>query len=304
MSGYPDPETAFDQIHPGEAEVSPALPRHFKRLNLVPANLVPGELERAGITSRNLLEDAIRRVALPRLLAARAAHNADTSKAASRITQSDIDQLLRNVTAPDHHITEAGIMILALRGVSREDILLNLFTPVATRLHEEWLNDNATFADVTLGVSRLQRLLGSSAMPQAPLCAASISGNILIAQLPGDIHNLGPAIVEDFFRNALWDTARLAPRSDAEIVDRVRREPFDVLALSLSRNSDLSSIALLLRQIRRESANPRLVVMVDGQPLVSNPGIWTRTGADATAPDPAAAVVVANTMLQSLLREH
>ncbi len=294
MSGNPDSETVFDQIHPGEAEVSPKLPRRFKRF----------DLEGAGITSRSLLEDAIRRVALPRLLAARAARKADTAKPASSVSQADVEQLLSHVIASDHHITEAGIMVLALRGLSREDILLNLITPVATRLHEEWLNDNATFADVTLAVSRLQRLLGSSAMPQAPLCAAATSGKILIAQLPGDTHSLGPAMVEDFFRNALWDTARLAPKADAEIVDRISRESFDVLALSVSRNADLSSIALLVRRLRRESANPRLVVMVGGQPFTSNPGIWTRTGADATAPDPAAAVVVANTLLQSLLHEH
>jgi MerR family transcriptional regulator, light-induced transcriptional regulator len=293
MSGFSDHETIFDSILPGTAEVAPRLPRHFNRL----------DQRELGIRSRDMLENAIRRVALPRLLAARAASCPDKHAIQSEINGCDVEQLLSHVTSSDHHVAEAAIMVLALRGVSRRDILLHLFTPVAQRLHQAWLNDDVTFADVTLAVSRMQRLLGSSAMPQAPVCAASISGKILIAQLPGDNHSLGPAIFEDFFRSALWETARLAPLSDPELVDHVRRESFDVLALSVSRNCSLSSLALLIRRVRRESTNPRLVVMVGGQPLADNPGIWKRTGADATAPDAASAVIIANTLLQSMLRE-
>jgi MerR family transcriptional regulator, light-induced transcriptional regulator len=293
MSGYPDSETVFDSIHPGVAEVPERLPRHLKRLDRSGSNL----------NNRSLLEDAIRRVALPRLLAARASQNAISQTAPSGINSRDVEQLLSHVTTSDHHIAEAAIMVLALRGISRADMLLHLFTPVAVRLHEEWLKDAVTFADVTLAVSRLRRLLGSSAMPQPPVCAASLSGRILISQLPGDSHGLGPAIVEDFFRNALWDTATLAPASEADLVDRVRREAFDVLALSVSQGSNLSSLALLIRQLRRESANSHLAIIVGGQPLAANPGIWTRTGADATAPDAACAVLVANTLLQTMLRE-
>ncbi len=293
MSGYTDPETVFDSIHPGEAEVPQSLPRYSKHLN------DPGSSK----ATRSLLEDAIRRVALPRLLAARMAETRVANAALSSICEHDIRQMMAHVTSSDHHIAEASMMVLALRGVSREDILLNLFPPVAARLHEEWGKDSITFADVTLAISRLQRLIGSSAMPQPALHGVAQTGKILITQLPGDAHSLCAVILEDFFRSALWETARCAPKSETELAERIGRARYDVLAISISRNASLSSVALLVRRLRRESVNTRIAILVGGQPLLANPGTWKRTGADATAPDPACAVAVANTLLQTMLHE-
>jgi MerR family transcriptional regulator, light-induced transcriptional regulator len=292
MSGDPDLETVFDSIHPGEPGVAATLPRYSKRLH---------DLARPG-PSRDLLSDAIRTLALPRLLAAHAAESLPRFRPDSRITEADVGNLLAQISAPDFHVAEAAIMVLAQRGASREDILLNLFTPVARQLHECWVRDDLTFADITLAIGRLQRLLRSAAMPQPPLHYGRPGGSILIAPPPGDMHAFGTAVLEDFFRNAQWRTERLIPATADELVEHVRTKPFDIIALSVNQDCHVGQMALLLRRLRRESANPRILAMVGGQPLQEDADAWKRIGADATAPDAAAAIAVANKLLRTMLR--
>jgi MerR family transcriptional regulator, light-induced transcriptional regulator len=292
MSGDPNLETVFDSIHPGEPGVAARPPRYSKRLY---------DLVEPGL-SRDLLSDAIRALALPRLLAAHAVDGLPRSRAHSRITKADVGNLLAQISAPDFHVAEVTVMVLAQRGASREDILLNLFTPVARQLHECWVRDELTFADVTLAIGRLQRLLRSAAMPQAPLHYGCPGGSILIAPPPGDMHAFGSAVLEDFFRNAHWRTERLIPATADELVERVRAKPFDIIALSVNQDCHIGRLALLLRRMRRESANPRMLAMVGGHLLQEDADAWKHIGADATAPDAATAIAVANKLLRSMLR--
>jgi MerR family transcriptional regulator, light-induced transcriptional regulator len=293
MSGDPDLETVFDSIHPGEAEVSQGLPRHSKRSLKF----------RSDERMHSVLSDAVCKLALPRLLAARLADRDDASRLTSAVTDEDRQRFIALVCAPDHHLPESLLSVMALRGVTRDDILLQLFTPVARQLHDLWIRDEVTFADVTLAIGRLQRLLRSPALPDAPLHFGERGGSILIAPPPGDPHAFGSAIFEDFFRNAEWSTERLVPATEEELINRTRLKSYDVLAISVSRECSLEKLTLLIRRVRRESANARLLVMVGGQPLKDEPEMWKRIGADGTAPDAAAAVKVANKLLRSILHD-
>jgi MerR family transcriptional regulator, light-induced transcriptional regulator len=295
MSGDPDLETVFDSIHPGEAEVSQGLPRHSKRSLKF----------RSDDRIHSVLSEAVRRMALPRLLAARLAERDEGQRIEPSVTDDDRERFLAVLATPDHHLTESFISVLGLRGVTREDILLQLFTPVARDLHQLWMRDEVTFADVTLAIGRLQRLLRSPALPDAPLHFGGRGGSILIAPPPGDPHAFGSAVFEDFFRNAEWATERLIPATQDELINRVSGKGYDVLAISIAQQCSVETLSLLIRRIRRESANTQLLVIVGGQPLRDEPEMWRRIGADGTAPDAAAAVRVANKLLRAILHgEH
>jgi methanogenic corrinoid protein MtbC1 len=58
-------------------------------------------------------------------------------------------------------------------------------------------------------------------------------------------------------------------------------------------------VALLVRRMRRESANPQLFIVVGGSALTGDAPAWKRIGADAVALDGDSAVVAANSLLRS-----
>jgi methanogenic corrinoid protein MtbC1 len=300
MSGELDLETVFDSIHPGEAEVLRGLPRHAKRLysdrRLSSDRVFAGH---HGGEMQSPLADAIRKLALPRLATALAIDRCHQSNRKSQITPGDVALLLVHVTAQDFHVAESQLAVLSMRGVSRTDMLLHLFMPVALQLHERWVSDEITFADVILGVGRMQRLLRSPLMPDAPLHQGSPGGAILIAALPGELHGFEACVFEDFFRLADWQAERQTPANDQDLIDRLRLRNVDMVALCVSRETSLGRVAMLVRRMRRESANPQLFIMVGGSALTGHAQTWKRIGADAAVPDGASAVVAANILLRS-----
>jgi methanogenic corrinoid protein MtbC1 len=295
MSGELDLETVFDSIHPGEAEVLRGIPRHSKRLHSEHRAFA----DRNGCDMRSILADSIRKFALPRLAKAREIDRHHQSNSISLITPDDVAQLAGRVTAADFHIAESQLAVLAMRGVSRTDMLLHLFMPVALQLHERWVSDEITFADVILGVGRMQRLLRSPLMPEAPLHQGPPGGSILIAALPGELHGFEACVFEDFFRSADWQAERQTPANDQELIDRLKLRSVDVAALCVSSEIGLGRVALLVRRMRRESANPQLFIVVGGSALTGDAPAWKRIGADAIAMDGDSAVVAANSLLRS-----
>jgi methanogenic corrinoid protein MtbC1 len=295
MSGELDLETFFDSIHPGEAEVLRGLPRHSKRLGSERGAWA----ERRGGAMHAILADTIRNLALPRLAMARAIEHHRQSSGGSAVSPADVALLSAQVTAADFHIAESQVALASMRGVSRADVLLHLFMPVALQLHERWVSDEITFADVILGVGRMQRLLRSPLMPEAPLHQGLPGGSILIAGLPGELHGFEACVFEDFFRYSGWQTERQTPATDQELIDRLKLRSVDMAALCVSSETSLGRVAMLVRRMRREAANPQLFILVGGSALTGDAAAWKRIWADAIAPDGASAVVAANVLLRS-----
>lgn len=285
-SGDPELETIFQALRPGEAEGARTLPRHLRGLQAL----------RSAAERRPLLFEAVQMHALPRLLAA---HRAEAGPAASRVRPEDVDNLLNQIVAPDLHLAEAAVSILALRGAGRDDIVLNLLGPVAERLHEQWRRDELTFADVALSVGRLQRLLRSPVLPEAPLHYGPPGGSVLVAAAPGDAGAFGAAVFEDFFRNAGWEAERIAPKSDDALAALVAKARIDVLVVAAGRDAGAPAAARLIRRLRREASEADLVVILGGAAVAARPDVWRRAGADAMAKDAPAAVLAANRLLRS-----
>jgi methylmalonyl-CoA mutase cobalamin-binding subunit len=193
------------------------------------------------------LSDAIRMIVLPRMLAA---HRKDAPCAATAISEADVGLLLSHVTTADPALAETLVTALRLRGVSRTDVLLNLFAVVARRLSSRWLRNECAFADVTLAIGRLRRLIRSESMPEPPL-AAERGGRILVASLPGDQHAIGAAILEDLFRSAGWDTAAW-PGPDATALERMATAAsFDLIGIPICDAERLDPVPSLAERLRR-----------------------------------------------------
>lgn len=186
------------------------------------------------------------------------------------------------------------------KGASVETICLDLLAPAARRLGEMWDHDECDFLDVTMGLWRLQEVMREvAARSPADVSAASAPRTALFSPMPGDHHNFGALMIEEVFNRGGWRAEALIKPERRELLDRLARQSFDLVGLTLARDCPSASLGNLIRAVRNVSANPNIIVLVGGRMINENPDIATQVGADGTAADALAALQVANDLVQN-----
>jgi methanogenic corrinoid protein MtbC1 len=183
-------------------------------------------------------------------------------------------------------------------GAELEAIYLQLLAGVAARLGDLWNADEVGFAEVTIGLSRLQRMLHVLSESDGSIkSSAAIPGHALFVAVPGEQHTFGLNMVGEFFRASGWDVYGEPPTSDEALVELARVRWFDVIGFSIGNDRRIELLAALIRAIRKTSRNRSLRVMVGGPLLLARPQVVALVGADATAPDARQAMLAAERLM-------
>lgn len=179
-------------------------------------------------------------------------------------------------------------------GYPLDALYLEVIAGAARHLGQMWHDDKASFADVTIGVLALQRLL--HALDHA-FCAEALRRDpqrrLLLAARPGEAHGFALDMVSAFLRRAGWDVACLAPRDEQALCAAVRGGWYAVIGISDSCGGNAEELAGVIHAVRRASRNRHLRVMVGGPAFSADPERAIRAGADATAADARHAVLQA-----------
>ncbi|MBA4046235.1 MAG: cobalamin B12-binding protein [Erythrobacter sp.] len=184
-------------------------------------------------------------------------------------------------------------------GASVETICLDLLAPAARRLGEMWENDECDFIDVTMGLWRLQEVMREiAARSPADLSGLAMPRSALFSPMPGDHHNFGTLMIEEVFSRGGWQSEALVKPERRELLDRLARQPFDLVGLTLSRDCPSSALTNLIKAVRNVSANPHIIVLVGGRMINENPDIAVEAGADGTGFDALAALELANSLVK------
>lgn len=184
------------------------------------------------------------------------------------------------------------------KGASVETICLDLLAPAARKLGEMWESDECDFLDVTMGLWRLQEVMrevAARAPAEHDLLAAPCTA--LFSPMPGDHHNFGTLMIEEVFARGGWRSEALVKPERRELLDRLARQPFDLLGLTLTRDCPSAALSNLIKAVRNVSANPHIIVLVGGRMLNENPEIAAEVGADGTGADALAALDLANALV-------
>lgn len=206
--------------------------------------------------------------------------------------QADIDELAHIVLGDDLGASAAYVATLRTRGLTMETLFVELLEPTARHLGKMWDRDECDFIDVTLGVARLQKLLAVFNCTHA-VSALQERRRVLMAMTPGDQHFFGVAMVEKFLRAGGWNVQAEHEASAADIVRAVKQDWFAVAGFTLGAESRLDALRDLIASVRAASLNRGIRIMVGGPPFTENPVLVNHAGADATAPNAPAAVLVA-----------
>lgn len=207
-------------------------------------------------------------------------------------SSADITGLADIVLGSDLEAAAAYVMVLRDRGLPMETLFVELLEPTARRLGEMWDQDECDFIDVTLGVARLQKLLAifndTHAIP-----ALDKRRRVLMAMTPGNQHSFGVAMVERFLLAAGWDVQVELTGTVDEIAAVARDSWFAVAGLTIGSERQIDSLKDAIAQLRAQSRNRAIGIMVGGPIFTANPALAYAVGADATAPNAPAAVLVA-----------
>ena len=207
-------------------------------------------------------------------------------------SSTDISGLADIVLGSDLEAAAAYVVVLRDRGLSMETLFVDLLEPTARLLGEMWDRDECDFVDVTLGVARLQKLLAvfnnTHTVP-----ALDERRHVLLATMSDDQHFFGVSMVERFLAAAGWRVqTELAATSD-DIVAQAGDNWFAVAGLTMGSNRQIGEVRSTIAQLRVRSKNPAIGIMVGGPPFTGNPALAKELGADATAPNAPAAVLIA-----------
>jgi len=201
----------------------------------------------------------------------------------------------------------AGAHIQSLRqqGVPLEAIYLKLLSPTARYLKYQWLEDERDFADVTLGLWRLQQLLREFSVAFRTESQRASGLRVLLAPGPSEPLDLGYlmfglVLLGEFFRRDGWD-AWIEPATEArQLAATIHTEWFDVVEFMVSGEKRLDELAATIKMVRKSSLNQSVGVLVCGQMFVEHPELVLLVGGDMPAADPRDAANQAQNLVRAI----
>ncbi|GAP34391.1 cobalamin B12-binding domain-containing protein [Piscinibacter sakaiensis] len=186
-----------------------------------------------------------------------------------------------------------------LAGVPLESLYLDLLAPAAQRLGALWEADRCDFTQVTVGLWRLQQIVHEvGRRPWLPVQSGGAAGRrALLMPAEGSQHTFGLLLVGEFFRRAGWDVAGDPTLALDQATALLAGSWFDVVGISIGSECHVEGVASAILALRKASLNPTVAVLVGGPVVPLWPDFVVRVGADATAPDAASAVAVADALV-------
>jgi MerR family transcriptional regulator, light-induced transcriptional regulator len=242
------------------------------------------------------LEDlaaTIENVIVPRLLMNHDTENRDWTS--FTVDEGKVEEFARIAMKEDPDSAKQFVQGLLDDGVAFDRILLDLLAPAARLLGDKWMNDTCTFTDVTIGVSRMHRILRDfRGVPDRFWSQSGVGHRALLLTVPGEQHTLGLRMVEEFLLREGWEVHSRPSISEDEIKELVAGENYDFVGMSLSGESFVDSMASAIACVRSSSKNRHIHVMVGGVIFSEQPFLIAKSGADAYARDASGAVQQAN----------
>ncbi len=177
----------------------------------------------------------------------------------------------------------ALIVKMIAEGISSTDLIDRIVPDAVRILGEAWLSDSRSFADVTIGSSRLQQTVRNlGARHEKDGLSAPTGHNALLIVPDPEQHTLGAFIIANQLRRrGVW--VQMAFECDGRQLDAVFDEhAFSMIGLSLGTEQSLARAPSLIREIRGLKA--RAPVILGGSVLTDlTPDDVTAIGADFKA---------------------
>jgi MerR family transcriptional regulator, light-induced transcriptional regulator len=202
------------------------------------------------------------------------------------IDGAHIDQLLLLLLQDDATPSANYVKELFANGIELEEIYLNLLTPVARKLGEQWESDEADFTQVTVALWRIKQLMYDLSPVFQEYAEYKQQGkSVMLVPLPGSQHTLGLFMVSEFFARAGWRVWGELAATEADILRMAKTQWFDVVGLSASVREQFPDLKRMITEVRSVSMNPHVGIMIGSPVFNQNPELVEDLGADMVGVD-------------------
>lgn len=191
-----------------------------------------------------------------------------------------LSHLVRACVAPVHFQPDA--MLEELRGYRLSlDALIDLYVPAAARvLGEKWVDDQLSFADVTIGSLRLQALLeeaSAATRPEAKFDKYHLHALMVVPA--GEQHFLGASVVAAQLRRVGCEVIMSYDDKLDVLAARLLHDCPDLVLITCARAETLEYAQQVVQTIRT-TLKDGPVIAVGGALQVDKEEVKERTGAD------------------------
>ena len=237
----------------------------------------------------------IENIIVPRLLMSHVNTNTAMMKEKVSLQNVAVTDFIKLTTQDDPAAAIDYVRHLMSSGVPFQDVLLELMAPAARVLGERWEEDQASFVEVALGVSRMHRILREfDGVPSHLWSNAGFGRHALLLPTPGEKHSFGLRLVQEFLLRESWTVTNNPVDNVEELGFLVAQEHFDIVGLSLSGQTVIDPFMESIRVIRKRSRNRQVRIIVGGHLFVERPELIESCGSDAYAVDAPATVRIVN----------
>jgi methanogenic corrinoid protein MtbC1 len=236
------------------------------------------------------LQRAVEFEIVPRLLLAHPllASRARPQPTAAEACIRDLAELSLG-TIPD--AASLHVQGLLEQGARVEDIYLKLLAPTAAYLKQLWIDDERDFAQVTLGLWRLQQLLREFSPAFRKNAKKPTGHRVLLTLAPGETHEMPYllftlVLTGEFLRREGWSSWIEPDCARVDTLALMRNEWFDVVEILINGEKRLDRLAAQIAAIRSESINRSVCIAVAGNTVHQRPELVKYLEADVLAAGP------------------
>ncbi|MFN3847267.1 MAG: B12-binding domain-containing protein [Paracoccaceae bacterium] len=201
------------------------------------------------------------------------------------LKESVVHRFMEAVRSSDPEDVEAFMTELKRARISHATLADVYIPEVARRLGVAWEEDMASFAEVTIGVARLQAILrdiGTNWM--ADTADRSFGATVLMILPDSEQHTLGALVAASWLRRrGISVCLKMAP-SLADIAALLEVRHFDGAMISIACQEKLEVGARLVTTIKQETANG-LRIALGGAVVDQGGDVAAMTGADIVTND-------------------
>ncbi|MGA7807692.1 cobalamin B12-binding domain-containing protein [Bradyrhizobium sp.] len=286
-------------VLPGSA-TDPAPVRHFKSFR----KRIPAPIWRFRPTLPPVtVVQTIKTQIIPKIVLALRKAPAPTSPAETteQTIPNTVERFAALTLGSNEDAPFAYVEDLLAQGITVESIFLDLLAPSARYLGQLWESDATDFVNLTLAVGRQQRImrrLGERFCNEAPQGGGGES--VLLTIIPGEQHSFGLSMVAEFFRRAGWNLCTGPFSSHQELTSLVHNHWFDIIGFSVSSDRRLDELKQDIHDIRHDSRNRQVGIMLGGPMVIAQPDLVASMGADMMSADATTAPQQARGLIEQM----
>lgn len=207
--------------------------------------------------------------------------------APNTLDEEEINRIADLLLNAEEDAFEYAIKTHKAHGIPIDYIVLDLIPEIARKLGKHWEEDSLSFADVSIGVNKLERVIYKlDYLFQANQLERQQNKSIFVSGCPGSQHSLGTLIFANFLTFSGWQVHRPNKVNIDCMVEGVESKNHQALAISVATNEQLEQLPNLISLLRQKSKNPKIIVLIGGPLYNKTPDAFDDIQADIKACSP------------------